>query len=191
MQPMRALNDLSISRSAPTSPTLPSPSPSFPFLPLLPVAYWFAAAVPLAHLSQNARLLADLQGFVEHILATQEASGWLGPPNSYTDGNGEWARWPVLAGLLHWREATGDARLLPAVLAHLRESYRRLSTDGPLGGNWAGSRWEDYAYLIEWCLDLVSDDAERTRELTNMLWTVYVPACGRLRPLSHRLLCPH
>ena len=113
-----------------------------PLHPLLPVAYWFAAAVPLAHLSQNARLLADLQGYVEHILATQEASGWLGPPNSYTDGNGEWARWPVLAGLLHWREATGDARLLPAVLAHLRESYRRLSTDGPLGGNWAGSRWE-------------------------------------------------
>ena len=141
--------------------------------------------MPLAHLSQNARLLADLQGYVEHILATQEASGWLGPPNSYTDGNGEWARWPVLAGLLHWREATGDARLLPAVLAHLRESYRRLSTDGPLGGNWAGSRWEDYAYLIEWCLDLVSDDAERTRELTNMLWTVYVPSvCAAVTALA-------
>ena len=137
-------------------------------------AYWFAAAVPLAHLSQNSRLTADVSGFVDHILATQDASGWIGPPNSYTDGNGEWARWPVLAGLLQWREATGDARILPAVLAHLRESYRRLSTAGPLGGNWAGSRWQDYAYVIEWCIDLVGDsDAERTRELTNMLWTVY------------------
>ena len=136
-------------------------------------AYWFCGAVPLAHLTQNTRLLGDLSGFVDHILQTQAPSGWLGPANSDTDGNGEWARWPVLAGLLQWREATGDARILPAVLAHLRESYRRLSTAGPLGGNWAGSRWQDYAYVIEWAIDLVPDDAERTRELTNMLWTVY------------------
>jgi hypothetical protein len=136
-------------------------------------AYFFAAAVPLAHLSKNARLLGDVSGFVDHILATQAASGWLGPANSDTDGNGEWARWPVLAGLLHWAEATGDARILPAVLAHLRESYRRLSSAGPLGGNWAGSRWQDYAFVIQWVIDLVPNDVERTRELTNMLWTVY------------------
>jgi hypothetical protein len=93
-------------------------------------AYWFASAVPLAHLSRSARLLADVGAFVDHILASQAASGWLGPANADTDGNGEWARWPVLAGLLHWREATGDARILPAVLAHLAESFRRLSSAG-------------------------------------------------------------
>jgi len=137
-------------------------------------AYWFASAVPLAHLSRSARLLADVGAFVDHILASQAASGWLGPANADTDGNGEWARWPVLAGLLHWREATGDARILPAVLAHLAESFRRLSSAGPLGGNWAGSRWQDYAYIIEWVLDIVGEaDAERTRFLVNMLWTVY------------------
>lgn len=134
-------------------------------------AYWFAAAVPLAHLSQSARLLADVSGFVDHILSAQAPSGWLGPPISDTDGNGEWARWPVLAGLLQWREATGDARILPAILAHLRESYRRRSTAGPLGGNWAGSRWQDYAMVIQWVIDLAGE--ANSEWLTNLLWTVY------------------
>lgn len=135
-------------------------------------AYWFAAAVPLAHLSRSARLLADVSRFVDHILATQAPSGWLGPPIADADGNGEWARWPVLAGLLQWREATADARILPAVLAHLRESFRRRTTVGPLGGNWAGSRWQDYAYVVEWVIDLAGGGGD-AEWLTDLLWTIY------------------
>lgn len=138
-------------------------------------AYWFNAAVSLAVLSKNVRLTSDIAAFVEQILASQDAKGWLGPPTSDDDGNSEWARWPVLQGLLAWREYTGDARILPAILAHVRESYRRRTTAGPLGGNWAGSRWQDYVMIDQFLIDIVSQmgDTETVSFLINHMWLIY------------------
>lgn len=119
-------------------------------------------------------LCTDVSGYVDAILASQDAAGWLGPPTSATDGNSHWARWPVLAGLYAWREATGDARVLPAVHKYMHEAYRRLTTAGPLGGDWAGSRWQDFAWLIEALIDADPADESGERQfLVSLLWTVY------------------
>ena len=137
-------------------------------------AYWFAAAVPMAVLSQDPSLMADVKGFVDTILASQDARGWLGPPISDSDGNGHWARWPVIAGLLDYHAATGDARILPALYRYMAEAYRRLTQAGPLGGDWAGSRWQDFAWVIQTLLDRdPSDSAGQAQALVSLLWTVY------------------
>ena len=138
-------------------------------------AYWFNAAVSLAVLSKSDRLKSDITDFVELILASQDEKGWLGPPTSDSDGNSEWARWPVLQGLISWREYTGDERILPAILAHIRESYRRRTTSGPLGGNWAGSRWQDYVMIDQFLIDIVAQmgDTETVNFLIKHMWLIW------------------
>jgi len=136
--------------------------------------YWFAAAVPLAILTEDPILLSNISSYVDHILATQDPSGWLGPAAGDNDGNSHWCRWPVLSGLIAWREATGDARILPAIYAYLHEAYRRLSTVGPLGGNWAGSRYQDFVYLLEIIVDIDPQDVNGEKQfLISFIWLVY------------------
>lgn len=136
--------------------------------------YWFAAAVPLAVLTDDPSLLTDITNYVDHILSTQDSSGWLGPAAADTDGNSHWCRWPVLSGLIAFYEATNDARILPAVYAYLHEAYRRLTTAAPLGGDWAGSRWQDFAYLLEIIIDKDPQDTNGEKQfLISFLWLVY------------------
>lgn len=79
-------------------------------------------------LTHDAKLKARLQGFVEGLIASQDADGYVGPfqkayrltnwaPNVWGKGDIAWDTWGhyhVLLGLLTWNEETGDPKALAA-----------------------------------------------------------------------------
>ena len=139
-------------------------------------AYFFQAAVPLAFLTDPkcaGALCQRIQGYVTTFITNADpTTGWIGPPSDPNDGNAEWARWLVLFGLEQYYEFTGDARIMPAIYKHLHESYNRLANHAPLVA-WAGSRWQDYAWLIQVIMDLDPTDAAGEKQfLTSHLWLV-------------------
>ncbi len=82
---------------------------------------WLDGMARAAVLLDHPHYLAKARGRIEHLLATQDADGYLGiyaPDLRFNFGgeNGElWAQASLLRVLLGWYEATGDARVLEAV----------------------------------------------------------------------------
>ncbi len=82
---------------------------------------WLDGMARAAVLLDHARYLAKARARIEHLLATQDADGYLGiyAPDlrfNFTSENGElWAQASLLRVLLGWYDATGDAPVLTVV----------------------------------------------------------------------------
>jgi DUF1680 family protein len=114
--------------------------------------YWLDGAVPLAFLLDDGRLRATVARFVDAILARQLPDGWLGPVLDTSDGRRKaYDPWPVfvtLKALTQYHEATGDARIIPAITRFLRR-LDALLDEQPLF-DWGRYRWADLAVSILW-----------------------------------------
>ena len=121
--------------------------------------YWLDGVVPLAWLLDDARLKDKVRKHLDTIINHQAADGWLGPgdPGAYD----LWAVLLIGKVLAQYHQATGDAR----VLAALRASLRNLDCviDRHPLNNWGSFRWFEglvaIYYLYEqqpedWLLDL-------------------------------------
>ena len=133
--------------------------------------YWLDAMVPLAFTTGDERLLATVHHWVDEVLSRQAENGWFGPTTADPDGAhhagfGELDVWPrtiLLKALLQYASATGDPRILPAVLRQLRRIGEVVAT-APLH-EWGRARWADLAFVIleveratseGWLLDLAA-----------------------------------
>lgn len=142
-------------------------------------AYWFQGIVPNVLLIDpgcGSALCQQVASFIDTLLegaaTSKQCRGWIGPCSDPNDGNIEWSRWPVLFGLLMWHEATGDARILPALHAHLHVSYTYRTENAPISA-WAGARWQDYAYFIQLMIDADSEDTYGEKQfLTSLMWVI-------------------
>ncbi|MBA3709131.1 MAG: glycoside hydrolase family 127 protein [Planctomycetes bacterium] len=121
--------------------------------------YWLDGLIPLAFQLADERLIAKARRWIDHIITTQHADGWLGPvaPNPdpassyrYQDRD-PWPRFVVLKCLTQWHEATGDARVVPAMQRFLRFLATMLG-ERPLI-EWATPRWCDLAWAVQWLHD--------------------------------------
>ena len=97
-------------------------------------------------------LLAQVRCYIDYILSTQAADGWLGPPDD-GDGQAPWGRAYVLLALAAYAEAVPSefGRVSLAMLQYalcLRERLKKL----PLAG-WAQQRWQEIALGAHWLLD--------------------------------------
>ena len=71
---------------------------------------------------------------MSYILDHQTDQGWLGADDS-KDGNQYWSKFPMLLSLRSYYEATGNSRVIPAMLKFLKEAYKRMFTT-PFGITW-------------------------------------------------------
>jgi len=112
--------------------------------------YWLDGLVPLAHLLEDRRLQDVASFWVDRILASQHADGWLGPIHDERFGYpyDPWPLFIVLKALSQHHEATGDARILPA-MARLFSKLDTLLRDRPLR-SWARYRWADLLLSVHW-----------------------------------------
>jgi len=117
--------------------------------------YWLDGVLPLAVLLDDARLLGKVRHWADYIFAHQQANGWLGPVRDECYGcTQEYDPWPVfiaLKALTQYAEATGDARVIPA----LERFFHFLSTlldEKPLF-EWGMFRWADLLVSIYWLYD--------------------------------------
>ena len=115
--------------------------------------YWLDGTVPLAFLLDDERLKAKVQHWVEHIMAHQDETGWLGPvlDSRYSYPYDAWPRFVVLKALAQYHEATGDDRVLTTMLRFLRKLDQVLDAR-PLR-SWAYYRWADLVLSIHWLHD--------------------------------------
>lgn len=114
--------------------------------------YWLDGITPLAYLLNDARLIAKVQRWMDHILTHQHPDGWLGPRQDQATGRYQpLDPWPVsvfLKALVQFHSATGDARVIPA----MARFYRRLDAllrERPLF-DWGRMRWAELVLGIHW-----------------------------------------
>lgn len=125
--------------------------------------YWLDGAVPLAWLLDDAPMKARITRHVDHIVSHQRADGWYAP-YPVDAAKQRYDMWAILLAnkaLAQYHDATGDARVLAAVMKSLRALAPGLVRT-PLFG-WGRFRWYEglvpifhaYAHTREpWLLDL-------------------------------------
>ena len=111
--------------------------------------YYLDGLVPLAHLLDDARLKAMAQKWINSILSMQQDDGWLGPVGD--EAYDAWPRFIVFKVLTQHYEATGDARVLPAMTGFCRYLQTHLA-ERPLF-EWGRFRWQDLVLSIHWLYD--------------------------------------
>ncbi len=114
--------------------------------------YWLDGMTPLAYALNDARLIASVTRWIDVILERQHADGWLGPRRDTSDTRRKpldpWPVFVLLKALSQFQEATGDRRVIPAMLRFLQ----RLDTllDEQLLFDWGRYRWADLIVTIHW-----------------------------------------
>jgi len=115
--------------------------------------YWLDGVVPLAFLLDDERLKGKVQRWMDYILSHQQADGWLGPIRDTSRGEkyqpyDPWPVFVVLKAMTQYQEATGDARVIPAMKRWFRK-LDALLDERPLI-EWGKSRWADLVLSIHW-----------------------------------------
>jgi hypothetical protein len=114
--------------------------------------YYLDGLVPLAHVLDDGRLRSMARRWLDAILVTQDASGWIGPVQApYYRPYDHWPVTIVLKVLAQHHEATGDERVIPVMTRFCRYLGETLA-DRPLF-DWAQYRWADLVLSIHWLHD--------------------------------------
>jgi uncharacterized protein len=113
--------------------------------------YFVDGLVPLAHLLEDARLKAKAQRFIDWTLSHQAPGGMIGPKTN----DDWWPRMVMLKALAQYEEATGDARVIPALSRYFSYQLQSLP-DRPLR-DWGKFRWQDNALVAIWLYNRTGD----------------------------------
>ncbi len=119
--------------------------------------YYLDGLVPLAHILDDERLKGMAQRWIDGILAQCHPDGWIGPVKA--PDRREYDHWPVaivLKVLTQHHEATGDERVIPAMLGFCRWLYDNLE-EHPLF-EWGRHRWQDLALSVHWLYNRTGED---------------------------------
>ena len=121
--------------------------------------YWLDGFVPLAFLLRDERLIAKARHWVDAILQRQQADGWLGPVRDLADERRHaydpWPVFVVLKAFTQYQEATGDERIIPAMLRFLN-CLDELLDRQPLF-EWSRYRWADLAVSLYWLYERTTE----------------------------------
>jgi DUF1680 family protein len=114
------------------------------------VPYWLDGLVPLAFLVDEPALKVKVRNAVEYILAHQQADGWLGPVGDSQQHKpyDVWPLFPLFKALMQYQQATGDPRVIPALIACCRKIDQVIARD-PLY-SWGKVRAADFAVVLYW-----------------------------------------
>ena len=95
--------------------------------------------------------------WVDRILASQQADGWLGPIHDARYGYpyDPWPLFIVLKALTQHHEATGDPRIVPAMARLFRKLDATLA-ERPLR-SWGRYRWADLLLSIHWLYERTAE----------------------------------
>jgi len=106
--------------------------------------YFLDGLVPLAYVLDDPRLKSKAQKYIDWTLSNQSANGMLGPASN----DDWWPRMILLKALTQYQEATGDARVIPAMERYFTFQAADLAKR-PLR-DWGKFRWQDNALSVVW-----------------------------------------
>ncbi|KAJ6589974.1 hypothetical protein DFH09DRAFT_1425522 [Mycena vulgaris] len=117
-------------------------------------SYWFNAMVPNGVLANATVINEKTREFLDYVIKTQDASGWLGPEVGTDKRRLLWGRYPFMIGAIQMTEA------YPEVTDQVVEALHKfvpLANAMLKAGNgtdeWAATRWEDFVYVLQWLYD--------------------------------------
>lgn len=123
--------------------------------------YWIDGLLPLAHQLEDKALIAKVQPWIDWTLENQREDGYIGPRH---EGDklglrGDW--WPrmvMLKVLQQHYMATGDERIIPALLKYFRFQLETLP-EQPLVSTtwWARQRGGDNLMIVLWTYNLTGE----------------------------------
>ncbi|KAJ7032795.1 hypothetical protein C8F04DRAFT_1106569 [Mycena alexandri] len=117
-------------------------------------SYWFNAMVPNGVLANATDINEKTREFLDYVLKTQDASGWLGPEVGTDKRRILWGRYPFMLGAIQMTEAYPE--VTADVVAALHK-FVPLANAMLKAGNgteqWAATRWEDFVYVLQWLYD--------------------------------------
>ena len=129
--------------------------------------YWIDGLLPLAYLLQDRSLIAKARVWVEAILSSQQADGYLGPaqdhPFVYGLQRGQshdwWPKMVALKILRQYYSATGDARVPDCLLRYFRYQLKNLQ-EKPLDHwtDWGKWRGADNLDVVYWFYNLTGEE---------------------------------
>lgn len=120
--------------------------------------YWLDGAIPLAYLLDDARLKAKVKRYVDTILDRQAPDGWLGPVGDNDPNHKPYDVWPLFVlfkALTQYQEATGDPRVIPALL-RCSKKIDEVVSKTPLY-SWAHFRGADLLVSLYWLHEKTGD----------------------------------
>lgn len=113
--------------------------------------YFVDGLVPLAYLLDDARLKSKAQRYIDWTLNHQTADGQLGPPSN----EDWWPRMIMLKALTQYHGATGDARVIPAMLRYFEFQLAGLPERNLR--DWGKFRWQDNVLSVLWLYNRTGD----------------------------------
>ncbi|MEO6002041.1 MAG: beta-L-arabinofuranosidase domain-containing protein [Opitutus sp.] len=120
--------------------------------------YWLDGTVPLAYLLDDPVLKGKVTRTIDYILTHQTADGWLGPVGDNNPKHKPYDVWPLFVmfkALLQFQEATGDPRVIPALLRACPK-IDEVTTNEPLY-SWGHFRGADLAVGLHWLYEKTRD----------------------------------
>lgn len=131
--------------------------------------YWLDGLVPLAHILDDKELKAKAAPWIEHALASQQPSGYFGPPDDRgtgrdTDGKQRsnaadwWPRMVMLKVLQQHYDASGDVRVLRLMERYFAFQRKQLPAN-PLNHwtEWARHRGGENLESVLWLYNRSGD----------------------------------
>jgi DUF1680 family protein len=117
------------------------------------VPYWLDGMVPLAYLLDDPVLQSKVKKAIGYILDHQRPDGWLGPVGDSRKHRpyDVWPLFPLLKALCQYQEATGDPRVIPAMVKCCRKIDEVISKE-PMY-SWARFRVADLVVSLYWLHD--------------------------------------
>ncbi|KAJ9643696.1 hypothetical protein H2204_001841 [Knufia peltigerae] len=134
--------------------------------------YSYNALVPLAWLTDDARLKHHVLRVTDWVIGHQQADGWLGPETDLSRRN-FWGRYPLFLGLMQLVEAEpelGEAMILPAMHRFVKLMYQMLSNKhqgyvwkpgDQFDEQWGRSRAADMVMALQWLYEKHPRNNER------------------------------
>ena len=113
--------------------------------------YFLDGLVPLAYLSDDAKLKAKTKRWVDWTLNHQGEDGSIGP----LQNQDWWPRMIMLKALTQYQEASGDPRVIPFMRRYFAFQSRELPKR-PLQ-SWGRYRWQDEAVSAIWLYNRIGD----------------------------------
>lgn len=123
------------------------------------VPYWLDGFIPLAYLLEDGDMIARAKKYIDSILASQEADGWICPcPPEKRDSYDTWAVQLITKVLTVYYECSGDERI-PDVIYRTLKNYYELLSEGKIKlFDWGKARWYEGFIAINFLCDRYHED---------------------------------
>ena len=119
--------------------------------------YWLRGYIELAYVLDDSRMKAEVNLWIEGVLASQRPDGDFGPDQKFEDGSRDfWANMLMLYCLQTFHERTGDPRV-PALMTRYFHFQNTVPDAKFLTHYWQHMRGGDNLYSVFWLYNRTGD----------------------------------